>query len=75
VNHRSEIIDTLLTIKGCLTPEQFTVVILKTVKGMTYPNVGDHIGKSASSARLIHGKALCKLNQKFRGYGHIMRKA
>lgn len=67
--------NTLLTIKGCLTPEQFKVVILKTVKEMTYANVGDHIGKSAASARLIHAKALCKLNRKFRGYGHITRKA
>tara|TARA_R100000426_G_scaffold69235_1_gene48159 strand:- start:104 stop:400 length:297 start_codon:yes stop_codon:yes gene_type:complete len=61
------VMDTLLTIKGCLTPEQFTVVMLKTVKEMTYANVGDHIGKSAASARSIHAKALLRLKRKLNG--------
>ena len=61
------VMDTLLTIKGCLTPEQFTVVMLKDVKEMTYANVGDHIGKSAGNARYIHAKALLRLRRKFNG--------
>ena len=58
--------DTLLTIKGCLTFEQYTVLIMREVKNMTFGNIGDHIGKSDQRARQIHAKAIVTLRRKYR---------
>jgi DNA-directed RNA polymerase sigma subunit (sigma70/sigma32) len=58
--------DTLLTIKGCLTFEQYAVLIMREVKNMTFGNIGDHIGKSDQRARQIHAKAIVTLRRKFK---------